>query len=112
MPFRYAEVEFLSPRTKARVNFAADTPPKILSYQRENVIYPFNETSSYFHSDNEDLNKVWELCRYSIKATTFAGVYLDGDRERIPYEGDALLNQLSHYSVDREYSLARFHKNT
>jgi alpha-L-rhamnosidase len=109
MPFRYAEVEFLSPAEQKQESiFAADTPPKILSYQRENVIYPFNETSSYFHSDNEDLNKVWELCRYSIKATTFAGVYLDGDRERIPYEGDALLNQLSHYSVDREYSLARF----
>jgi alpha-L-rhamnosidase len=46
----------------------------------------------------ELLNRIWELCRYSIKATTFAGVYVDGDRERIPYEADAYLNQLSHYA--------------
>ena len=109
MPFRYAEIEFLVP-PGARKNsiFTKSNKPQALSFQRENVTYPFNETSSYFHSDNDELNKVWEMCRYSIEATTFAGVYLDGDRERIPYEGDALLNQLSHYSVDREYSLARF----
>jgi len=32
---------------------------------------------------------------------------VDGDRERIPYEADALINQLCHYGVDREYSMAR-----
>ena len=26
------------------------------------------------------------MCRYSIKATTFAGIYVDGDRERVAYE--------------------------
>ncbi len=43
-----------------------------------------------------------------MKATSFAGVYVDGDRERIPYEADAYINQLSHYLVDSEYSLARY----
>jgi alpha-L-rhamnosidase len=47
------------------------------------------------------------MCKYSQKATSFAGVYIDGDRERIPYEADAYLNQLSHYSVDNEYAIAR-----
>ncbi len=109
MPFRYAEVEFTaSSELNSKTLLDRAIKPRLLSCQRESVTYPFNETSSYFHSDNENLNKVWEMCRYSIEATTFAGVYLDGDRERIPYEGDALLNQLSHYSVDREYSLARF----
>ena len=42
-----------------------------------------------------------------IKATTFAGVYVDGDRERIPYEADAYLNQLSHYTTDRDIQMAR-----
>lgn len=32
---------------------------------------------------------------------------MDGDRERIPYEADALINQLCHYGVDREYAIAR-----
>ena len=34
-------------------------------------------------------------------------MYVDGDRERIPYEADAYLNQLSHYTTDREYAMAR-----
>lgn len=67
----------------------------------------FNDTASFFTSSNEILNQVWELCWYSIKATTFCGYYVDGDRERIPYEADAYLNQLSHYAVDSEYSIAR-----
>jgi len=50
---------------------------------------------------------VWELCRYSIKATTFAGVYVDGDRERIAYEADAYINQLGHYAVDPDVQMAR-----
>ena len=107
MPFRYAEVEFLPTANEDGAGLDKQSPKATL-YWRESATYPFNETSSRFHSDNEALNAVWDLCKYSIEATTFAGVYLDGDRERIPYEGDALLNQLSHYSVDREYSLARF----
>ena len=58
-------------------------------------------------NNNDILNQVWELCKYSIKATTFAGLYVDGDRERIPYEADAYLNQLSHYTTDREFAIAR-----
>ena len=58
-------------------------------------------------SSDSILNQVWELCKYSQKATSFAGYYVDGDRERIPYEADAYLNQLSHYSVDNEYAIAR-----
>ena len=41
-----------------------------------------------------------------MKATTFAGVYVDGDRERIPYEADAYLNQLSHYTTDDNVAMA------
>ena len=111
MPFRYAEVEFIpngEEETQDDAIIPRESDAKLLSCARETVTYPFDETASFFSSDSANLNKVWDLCRYSIKATTFAGVYLDGDRERIPYEGDALLNQLSHYSVDREYSLARF----
>lgn len=60
-----------------------------------------------FKSSDATLNANWELCRYLIKATTFAGVYIDGDRERIPYEADAYLNQLSHYAVDHDLQTAR-----
>ncbi len=75
---------------------------------RETAFYPFNEHDSYFHSSDTVLNQVWEISKYSIKATSFPGVYIDGDRERIPYEADALINQLSHYCVAREYGMARY----
>lgn len=96
MPFRYAEVE------------EGETSIKLLSIERRAAYYHFDDNAANFHSSNPVLNAVWEFCRYSIKATSFLGVYVDGDRERIPYEGDALLNQLSHYGVDREYSMARY----
>ena len=78
-----------------------------IRYVRETTFYPFDETESFFTSSDTILNQVWDLCKYSIKATSFTGTYVDGDRERIPYEADALINQLGQYSVVREYSMAR-----
>ncbi|MBX2843782.1 MAG: family 78 glycoside hydrolase catalytic domain [Flammeovirgaceae bacterium] len=94
-PFRYCEIEgATSPIEKEAVTQVA-----YFGY--------FDYSSSDFDSSDDILNQVWELCKYSIKATTFAGYYVDGDRERIPYEADAYLNQLSHYTVDNEYAIAR-----
>lgn len=95
-PFRYCEIE----------NYNHLLQEKELV--RETVFYPFNEHESYFHSSDTTLNQIWELCKYSIKATSFTGIYVDGDRERIPYEADALINQLSHYAVAREYNMPRY----
>ena len=94
-PMRYCEVE----------GYASNISRE--DVVRHTVIYPFDYSSAQFHSDNEILNAVWELCKYSIKATSVLGIYVDGDRERIPYEADALINQLSHYTTDREYAMAR-----
>lgn len=91
-PFRYCEVEgWRHPLTAAR----------------QTVHTPFDEESSFFFCSDSVLNKVWELCKYSMKATSFCGIYVDGDRERLPYEADAYVNQLSHYAVDAEYTMAR-----
>ncbi|NER17823.1 sulfatase-like hydrolase/transferase [Spongiivirga citrea] len=95
MPFRYAEVEGMQEELNAE-DFE----------QLRHRTYWDDEASS-FKSDNDILNQVWDLCKYSIKATTFNGLYVDGDRERIPYEADAYLNQLSHYTTDREYAIGR-----
>ena len=94
-PFRYCEIENYS-RTLS-----------VQSVVRQSVHSPFNDMAADFHSSDTVLNQIWELCKYSIKATSFMGVYVDGDRERIPYEADALINQLCHYFVDREFSVAR-----
>ena len=74
---------------------------------RHTAIYPFDYSAAHFQCDNEQLNAIWELCKYTIKATSALGIYIDGDRERIPYEADALINQLCHYTTDREYAMAR-----
>ncbi len=94
-PFRYAEIEC-----------AEAIEP--MSVRQLAAFYPFNDHASSFESSDPVLNAVWELCKYSIKGTTFCGVYVDGDRERIPYEGDAYINQLGHYCVDQEYAMARY----
>ncbi|MEP5566485.1 MAG: family 78 glycoside hydrolase catalytic domain [Halioglobus sp.] len=112
----------------------SNTPPAILTPEEWGVLVPFrwveisgfsgeldktqitrraaylrdwDDGAAQFESSDPLLNQVWELSRYSIKATSFAGVYIDGDRERIPYEGDAYLNQLSHYYTDYDRQMAR-----
>ena len=95
-PFRYCELE----------NYRPDVTEKDVI--RSSVHYWFDDEASSFISSDTVLNKVWDLCKYTIRATSFAGVYVDGDRERIPYEADALINQLGHYGVDHEYSMARY----
>ncbi|WP_100612782.1 sulfatase-like hydrolase/transferase [Confluentibacter lentus] len=95
MPFRYAEVE------------GAQELITINDFEQLAYHTYWDEKASSFKSSNDILNQVWDLCKYSIKATTFNGLYVDGDRERIPYEADAYLNQLSHYTTDREYAIAR-----
>jgi glycine betaine/choline ABC-type transport system substrate-binding protein len=60
-----------------------------------------------FSSSDPDLDRVWELCRYSIEATS-QDLYVDTQsRERLPYEGDALVNQRSQYAVEPSFALAR-----
>jgi len=95
MPFRYAEVD------GAKVPLTSENFTQLAHFSY------WEDDSSSFKSSDDILNQVWDLCKYSIKATTFNGLYVDGDRERIPYEADAYLNQLSHYTTDREYAIAR-----
>ncbi len=95
MPFRYLEIE------------GAESPIGKQDVKQLAFFGYFDHRTSAFESSDSILNQVWDLCKYSIKATSFAGYYIDGDRERIPYEADAHLNQLSHYAVDNEYAIAR-----
>lgn len=68
---------------------------------------PWREEAE-FSSSNPDLDRVWRMCRYSIQALRL-DLYQDTPaRERGPYEGDAIINQLSEYAVQRSYALARF----
>lgn len=96
LPFRWVEIEGRAGELK---------PDQII--RRAAFAETWDDDAASFESSDEMLNRIWDLSRYSIKATTFAGVYVDGDRERIPYEADAYLNQLSHYYTDNDVQMAR-----
>jgi hypothetical protein len=95
MPFRYCEIEGLAKGVQ------------LLDVCQRFVHVPFNDSAAEFECSDHVLNEVWDLCKHTIKATTFCGLYVDGDRERIPYEGDAYINQLSHYCLDASYGVAQ-----
>ncbi len=95
IPFRWVEIEGVG-----------DDYPFEFIRRRAAWSSTWNDDASAFECSDETLNRIWDLCKYSIKATTFAGVYVDGDRERIPYEADAYLNQLSHYTTDDDVTMA------
>jgi alpha-L-rhamnosidase len=94
LPFRYAEI------ADAPGGYHSDSVSRYL------VTSVFDDGATTFMSSDTGLNKVWEFCKYTIKATSFSGYYVDGDRERIPYEADALITQLSHYACDAEFTMA------
>ncbi len=96
LPFRYAEI----------INCPSNLEKKDI--KQFALFYYFDDNASFFTSSNDNLNQVWDLCKYSLKATPFLALYADGNRERMPYEADAYIQQLGHYCVDREYSVARY----
>ena len=95
MPFRWAEIVALP------FPVASDTVRQVPIY------YPYDMAESRFDSDNDALNRVYGFCKHSIRATTFTGLFIDGDRERWPYEADSYITQLSTYAMTSDYSLAR-----
>ncbi len=63
MPFRYCEIK----------NYNG----KLISddIRQVAVFYPFDDSASFFESSSEVLNQVWDLCKHTIKATTYCGIY-------------------------------------
>lgn len=94
-PFRYCEIENL--KSELTEN----------DVRQKAFFYAFDENQSSFTCSDKTLNQIWDMCKYTMKATSFCGLYVDGDRERIPYEADAYINQLGHYCVDSEYAIAK-----
>ena len=91
-PFRYCEI-------------GGDVTAK--KVERISYSYPFDGEAASFRCSNDTLNAIWDLCHYSLKPCSFTGIWVDGNRERIPYEYDALIAQLCHYGADAEYSIDR-----
>lgn len=90
--FRYALVNhYYGKVTLRRIEFYDDAPGD----------------ASHFESSCANLDAVWELCKHTMMATSIFPCYIDGERERMPYEGDAYITQLSHFCCTGNYSTAR-----
>jgi len=96
MPFRFVEIE------GETSSLDKDGIRQLVAY------YPFDDGAAEFDSSDPKLNAIWELCRHTIKATSFGGLFIDGDRERLPYEADAYINQLGWYFCTPDITLPRY----
>lgn len=95
-PFRYAELVPSDPNVRlARLRQVA-------------LLHPFDDAASAFVSSDERLDRVWQLCKHTLKAAPFLSLYADGNRERMPYEADAYIQHLGHLAVDREFAVGRY----
>jgi len=101
MPFRYAELENMPEGTTAEALMAHGV-------RQLAAHYVFDDGAADFACSDEKINAIWKLCKYSIKATSFCGVFVDGDRERKPYEADACINQLGWYYCSDDVTLPRY----
>ena len=95
IPFRYVEIESLDGVEGIEV-------------ERIKVHYPYDPKNSFFQSSNEDLNKLWDLSKYTLLETTYAGLFVDGNRERKPYEADAFINQQGYFAVEGDPNVGRY----
>jgi len=84
VPFRYVEVS------------GGEPGGRVLLRRRE-VFGPFDDNAASFVCSDDRLNRLWKLCKYTMKATSVFGCFVDGERERLPYEGDSYINQLGYF---------------
>ena len=91
-PFRYAEINHYYGKATVRRRVYFDD---------------FDDDAAFFESSDGNLNKVWEFCKYSMKAPSCFGIYVDGERERQAFEGDCYINALGAYCSGGGYEIAR-----
>ena len=82
-------------------------PVTAKTIRRHVVTYPADRAESLFSCDDPRLMSIWDFCKHSMFATSFAGQFVDGDRERIPYEADSFVSQLNWYAISSDYAYPR-----
>ena len=95
MPFRWMEV------------LVAPCPVSPDHVRQVPLYHPYDLSESSFKSDCDALNRVYTFCKHSIRATTYTGLFIDGDRERLPYEADSYITQLGTYAITSDQTLTR-----
>ena len=67
MPFRYVELEN-APAMEAK------------NVRQVAAFYSFNDAASDFKCPQPDLVAIWEMCKHTMKTTSFGSVFVDGGR--------------------------------
>lgn len=94
--FRYAEIR----------NYEGVLHPEDITIRR--IHAPFSDSSTLV-TGNENLRRIWELCKRSVKNTATDSYTDCFTRERIAYEADAMLNMLASFAVSDTLTTARRH---
>jgi len=95
IPFRYAEIKTIPGL-------------KINKVIQKALYVEFNPNASSFSCSDDRLNQIYKMCKYSTIANTFNGDYANSERERMMYEADCYIQQMSHYAIDRDFATARY----
>ena len=95
MPFRWLEV------------VRAPFPITARNVRQVPIHYPYDMSEESFACDSPELVRVHDFCKHTIRATTYMGKFIDGDRERLPYEADSYITQLGTYAITSDHTLVR-----
>jgi len=96
MPFRYVEI------TNVPEPFDGSQIRQLQTH------VPFDDTQAVFTSSDPLVTGIFNMCKYSTKATAFMNIYVDGDRERRVDGGDNDIHLLNHVVLDHDYATGRY----
>jgi alpha-L-rhamnosidase len=74
------------------------------------VNYPWSEAEEdlgMFNSSNDMLNKVWELCKNTVKVTSLDTTTDSNTREKLPYEADGYITGGTRHAMQRDSTWQR-----
>ena len=100
MPFRYVEIEgWHGSLPKSAVEFEMVVSERYAP--RGRITFTGDSGTA------RQLNRLMALGEHTMAATSFMGVFVDGDRERLPYEADGYINQLGWYATAGDWTVPR-----
>lgn len=100
MPFRYVEID----------GWQGDLADDAIVVEAAVSSAYTGAGSIRFTGDSDaarQLNRLMALGRHTMEATSFMGIFVDGDRERLPYSADGLINQLGWYATAGDSTVPR-----
>jgi len=100
MPVRYIEI-------KGWPHGLDPTAVKTTAYISQNYVPVGSLHFTGADARSADLNRLFELGRHTMVATSFMDLFVDGDRERLAYQADALINQRGWYALTGDTKVAR-----